>query len=254
MRKSPGVGVPSVAALDDPFLSIRYSIEKSTLYARKRRLAMDEKARESAFMTALVTEHFVLQSAASTTVSEAGVRASLYVFSLSSALVAMGFTAQSPEVFEPFVATVIPAVFVLGCFTVVRLVDTTVENLRFLRAIARIRRYYRSLAPDGTAFFAPWETSDDDGMEALAAIAVKPGRLTTFFTTASMIATINSLVGGAGITLLAWHVLGREETLPAFLLGAAAASAFLFASIAYQRRRYSAEGAKDRQISASSIG
>ena len=115
---------------------------------------MDEKARESAFMTALVTEHFVLQSAASTTVSEAGVRASLYVFSLSSTLVALGFTAQSKVVFEPFVSTVIPAVFILGWFTVVRLVDTTVENLRFLRAIARIRHYYRSLAPDGTAFFA----------------------------------------------------------------------------------------------------
>lgn len=109
---------------------------------------MDEKARES-FMTALVTEHFVLQSAASTTVSEAGVRASLYVFSLSSALVAMGFTAQSPEVFGPFVATVIPAVFVLGWFTVVRLVDTTVENLRFLRAIARIAATIEALLRTG---------------------------------------------------------------------------------------------------------
>jgi hypothetical protein len=198
-------------------------------------------------MTALVTEHFVLQSAASTTVSEAGVRASLYVFSLSSALVAMGFTAQSPDVFEPFVATVIPAVFVLGWFTVVRLVDTTVENLRFQRAIARIRRYYRSLAPDGTAFFAPWETTDD---ETTGAIAAKPGRLTTFFTTASMVATINSLVGGAGITLLAWHVLGREETLPAVLLGAAAAIAFLFTSIAYEQRRYSADAEANRQVAA----
>lgn len=215
---------------------------------------MDEKARESAFMTALVTEHFVLQSAASTTVSEAGVRASLYVFSLSSALVAMGFTAQSSEVFQPLVATVIPALFVLGWFTVVRLVDTTVENLRFMRAIAGIRRYYRTLAPDGTAFFAPWETSDDDSVEALAAMAVKSGRLTTFFTTASMVATINSMVGGAGISLLASQVLDRENTLPAILVGAAAAAAFLFAAIAYQRRRYSADAARNRQIAASSIG
>jgi hypothetical protein len=212
---------------------------------------MDEKARESAFMTALVTEHFVLQSAASTTVSEAGVRASLYVFSLSSALVAMGFTAQSPDVFAPFVATVIPAVFVLGWFTVVRLVDTTVENLRFLRAIARIRRYYRSLAPDGAAFFAPWETTDDETAEALASIGAKPGRLTTFFTTASMVATINSLVGGAGIALFAWRVLGREETLPAILMGVAAAVVFLFAAIAYQRGRFSAEAAASRQAAAS---
>ena len=212
---------------------------------------MDEKARESAFMTALVTEHFVLQSAASTTVSEAGVRASLYVFSLSSALVAMGFTAQSPDVFEPFVATVIPALFVLGWFTVVRLVDTTVENIRFLRAIARIRRYYRGLAPDGAAFFAPWEATDDETTEALAAIAAKPGLLTTYFTTASMVATINSLVGGAGIALFAWNVLGREETLSAIILGAVAAVVFLFAAITYQQRRYSADAAAHRQAAES---
>jgi hypothetical protein len=56
---------------------------------RPRRTVMDERTRESAFMSALVTEHFVLQSAASTTISEASARASLYVFSLSSALVAI---------------------------------------------------------------------------------------------------------------------------------------------------------------------
>ena len=64
-----------------------------TRVARQRvsRTVMDEQARESASMSALVTEHFVLQSAASTTISEASARASLYVFSLSSALVAIPY-------------------------------------------------------------------------------------------------------------------------------------------------------------------
>lgn len=64
-----------------------------TRVARQRvsRTVMDEQARESAFMSALVTEPFVLQSAASTTISEASARASLYVFSLSSALVAIPY-------------------------------------------------------------------------------------------------------------------------------------------------------------------
>jgi hypothetical protein len=43
-----------------------------------------------AFLTALTTEHFVLQTAAGATVSEAATRASLYMPSLSSSLVAMG--------------------------------------------------------------------------------------------------------------------------------------------------------------------
>jgi hypothetical protein len=198
---------------------------------------MEEKSNEAAFMSALVTEHFVLQSAASTTVSEAGVRASLYVFSLSSALVAMGFTAQSPRVFVPLVATVIPAMFLLGWFTVVRLVDTTVENLQFLRAIARIRRYYRTLTPDAAAYFAPWETSEDEGAEALAVMAVKPGRLAPIFTTASMVATINGLVGGVGVALLAGQSLGRPAAIP---LGAAAALVFIGVGYVYQRRRLTA--------------
>ena len=56
---------------------------------------MDDKQRQAAFMTALTTEHFVLQTAANATVSEAAARASLYVIALSSSLVAMGFASSS---------------------------------------------------------------------------------------------------------------------------------------------------------------
>ena len=56
---------------------------------------MDEKERQSMFMSAVTTEHFVLQTAANATLNEAASRASIYAFSLSSALVAMGFGSQS---------------------------------------------------------------------------------------------------------------------------------------------------------------
>ena len=72
---------------------------------------MDEKERQQAFMSALVTEHFVLQTGATATVSEAGTRASLYLVSLSSSLVAMGFASRERDVFVPFVATILPALF-----------------------------------------------------------------------------------------------------------------------------------------------
>jgi len=57
--------------------------------------------RQAAFMSALVTEHFVLQTAASATVTEAASRTSLYVFSLSSSLVAMGFVVGNVRHAEP---------------------------------------------------------------------------------------------------------------------------------------------------------
>jgi hypothetical protein len=103
--------------------------------------------RPTAFMSALVTEHFVLQTAASATVTEAASRTSLYVFSLSSSLVTMGFVSQFPETFRLFAAAILPALFILGLFTTVRLVDTGIENQHFLRGIARIRGYYRTLTP-----------------------------------------------------------------------------------------------------------
>jgi hypothetical protein len=79
-------------------------------------------------MSALVTEHFVLQTAASATVTEAAARTSLYVFALSSALVAIGVSSRSPDVFMPFAAVVLAGVFLLGLFTVVRLVDTAMDS------------------------------------------------------------------------------------------------------------------------------
>jgi hypothetical protein len=78
----------------------------------------EEHERHTAWLSALTTEHFVLQTATGTTDTEANVRSSLYVMALSSSLVAMGFLASSPEAFFPFAATVLPTLFVLGVFTV----------------------------------------------------------------------------------------------------------------------------------------
>jgi hypothetical protein len=217
---------------------------------QERRMEMDEQTRQTAFMSALVTEHFVLQSAASTTVSEAAARASLYVFSLSSALVAMGFTADTP-VFAPFVGTVLPALFVLGWFTVVRLVDTTVENSRFLRAVARIRAYYRTLTPEAAGYFAPWQVTEDAAAEALAMLGTRPGRATVLFTTASMVAAINGLVGGVGVALLAAEMTSWSNDAVAIALGCLAALACIGVAYAYQVRRYSAAAAADARRGAS---
>ena len=74
---------------------------------------MDEKERQSQFFSALTTEHFVLQTASSATVNESSARASIYILSLSSALVAIGFVSQSREAFGLFVASVLPALFLL---------------------------------------------------------------------------------------------------------------------------------------------
>jgi hypothetical protein len=67
---------------------------------RRRRLdgepvGMSTYDREQ-LLTALTTEHFTLQGARSQTISETSARASVYMLSVSSALVALGFVSQMP--------------------------------------------------------------------------------------------------------------------------------------------------------------
>ena len=197
---------------------------------------MDERESQSAFMAALTTEHSVLQTAASATVSDAAARSSLYVVSLSSSLVAMGFASRSREVLLPFAITVLPGLFLLGVFTVVRLVDSALENMQYLAGIARIRGYYRTLNPEAARLFAAhhgrWPEGHSEPSLGL-------GRKVAFLTTsASMIAVINSLVAGTGVALLAGDLIAGDRMLVPLLLGLTVAVAVMTAFLAFQGWRF----------------
>jgi hypothetical protein len=201
---------------------------------------VDDEQRHAAFMSALVTEHYVLQAAASATISEAAARASLYVYSLSSTLVAIGFVSRSPEIFRPFVASVLPAIFVLGLFTVVRLVDTGIENQQALWGIARIRSYYRTLTPEAAEYFSAESGRWPEGRPAPPLWA---GSFVAFLTTAaSMIAFTNSIVAGVGVTLLLDSLLGSAWFALALSLGVAATTTIMTVFLAHQRWRYRGSG------------
>lgn len=197
---------------------------------------MDEMERQSAFITAVTTEHIVLQTASNSTTSEAGTRASLYIWSLSGSLVAMGFASRSPDVYVPFVAIVLPAVFLLGVFTVVRLVDSNLENMQFLAAIARIRGFYRTLTPEAAHHFAAEHGRWPEVREPPALrLGVVIGFITT---TASMVAFINSIVAGVAAALLVGYLLRENRAVVASSVGVIVAAALLLAFFAYQRWRY----------------
>ena len=160
---------------------------------------MDEQSERTALLTALTTEHFVLQTANNATYAEASSRSTLYVMVLSSSLVATGFVAGSTDVLLPFAAIVLPAVFVLGLFTVTRLVETALESMHCLDGIARIRAHYRTLGLVAERYFSP----ESGRWPEVESPALRLGPALAFFgTTASMIAVINNVVGGVGIALL----------------------------------------------------
>jgi hypothetical protein len=203
------------------------------------------------FMTALTTEHFVLQTAASTTVTEASARASLYLMSLSSSLVAIGFTSGT-RAFSPLVSTVIPVIVVLGIFTIVRLVDTGVENWAMKTSIAHIRSFYRTLSPDAPSYFPSGSTVVAE--DALASTAAKQPpsdnriRRTwmgtkAMFTMACMIAVPNSVVAGAGVAL---GVMRLSSIPVGFVSGSIVVVVALGTFYWYQNLRYQAIPASQR--------
>ena len=194
---------------------------------------------DPALMSALTTEHFVLQTAISTASSEESSRATLYVMALSSSLVALGFAAPPSPAFTPLAATVLPALAVLGLFTSVRLVDTGVQNILCRSAIARIRLYYRRLSPRASDYIVAWAGAAENDAVTAAAATMGIGRrrdwLIGLFTIAMMIAAINSIVIGAGITLLATLAFPLGVAIALGLLAAAVHLALFYL---YQRHRY----------------
>jgi hypothetical protein len=197
---------------------------------------MDDKERQSAFLAALTTEHFVLQTAASTTVNESAARASIYMLSLSSALVAIGFVSQSRDAFGLFVSVVLPTLFVLGLFTVIRLVDVTGEYIRHLGHIARIRRFYGSLTPEAAEYFGP-DQGPRPGQSPIPALQLGRG-IAFLTTTATMVACINNVVGGASVALLARLLFALHSLSLAVGLGVGVGAVLTAAFLAYQRWRF----------------
>jgi hypothetical protein len=181
------------------------------------------------FMNALGTEYFVLQSTSSSTISESGSRVSIYLSSLASGLVALGFSSSSPRAFASLAFTVLPTVFVLGWFTIVRLIDTSVANVISLRRMELIRQYYAALAPVAPPYFGV-------GDSPAAHHSVRYGRWSFLFTMASMVIVVNSVLGGATIALLC--DLGFKAPLPAAAgIGVVAGIAVLSLGLRYEHRR-----------------
>jgi hypothetical protein len=170
---------------------------------------VDERARDSAFVTALTTEHFVLQSARGALISEMVGRGTVYLSAVSSSLIAFGFSTQLGTRIDLIVAAVLPALFILGELTFVALLRNSLKNLELMLRMQRIRGYYRTLHPDAAQFFEPTET-DREFAADLATVGMRGGLGSMLFTGASSIAAVNSMLGAVGVALLAGRVAGSQ--------------------------------------------
>jgi hypothetical protein len=196
---------------------------------------VDERARDSAFISALTTEHFVLQSARGALISEMVGRGNVYLSAVSSALIAFGFWAQLGAGIDLFVAAVLPALFVFGELTFVALVRSSLKNIEFMRRMQRIRGYYRTLHPDAEQFFDPPDADREHAAE-LATVGMRPGLGSMMFTGATSIAAVNSMLGAVGLALLAGRADGIQRGV-VVTIGILAALALFALHLLYERHR-----------------
>jgi hypothetical protein len=199
----------------------------------------DEVDRQ-ALLTTLTTEHFTLQGARGSTVAESSARAAMYLGSLSASLVSLGFVAQisaTGETFRVFALVVLPTLYVLGVFTFVRLVESAVEDIFYGRAINRIRMYYHELAGPEARYFMlqPY----DDALGVLRNMGLTPSKRQLYFTAASAIAVVNSVVGGAALAIAVWVAFDASLEIAA-VAGAIVVGVSVLAHVRWSRRRLEA--------------
>jgi hypothetical protein len=193
----------------------------------------------------LTTEHFTLQTARASTIADSSSRASLFMSTLSSAIIALalvGQISQAGTIFNAFALLLFPPLFFLGLVTFVRVLQLAVADWAYLRGINRIRHFYLENAPQAHKYF--FLSAGDDTLSASddTASAVRQpviSRRQWFLTTAGTIMVINSLLLGVftGLALRAFFDLP-----PVWLItgGLATFAVCLALHFIYQDRQWSA--------------
>lgn len=195
--------------------------------------AQVSNSNRDAILMALTAEHSAMQGVINASVNEQQARASMFLLSASGALVAIGLMAQS-DAFLLFTGVVIAAVYLAGLLTFLRLVDVAMESMQSEVTIAKIRRFYRTLGPPADILFeVPLGRWPEGKLDSGHVIGELLGLLTT---AASMIACVNGFIGGAGLALLAYHLVPTSTTV-AVLAGSVFVIGQVATAYAYQTWR-----------------
>jgi hypothetical protein len=155
--------------------------------------------REAQFLT---TEHFVLQTARTGTIQEAVGRANLFVASVSSVAVALGFVAQVTQMGEAFLVfalIILPSLYFIGIVSFVRSVQVAIEDMVHARGMARIRHYFVERSPGVRSYLM--HSPHDDYRGALDSFGLRLTGFQSFMTTAGMVNVISSVIAGVFIGL-----------------------------------------------------
>jgi len=182
-----------------------------------------------AAVTFVTTEHFALQGARSSTISESTSRANVFLGAVSGGLIALGLVATAARTglaFYLFGLVLLPTMAFVGLATFHRVLQTGTEDLAYARRIAQLRDYYFDHAPELAGYLL-------NPAEPLPT----PGRgirlWQQFVTVAGMVAVITAvLVGSAGGLLAA--VASGHSLVASLVTGVVVAAAALSGLMRFQ--------------------
>jgi hypothetical protein len=164
-------------------------------------------------VTFVTTEHFTLQGERSRAISELGARASIFLATVSGALIALGLMATATHVgtsFYAFALILLPTLAYVGLVTFERTLQTELEDHSSAYRIARLRSYYFRHAPELTDYLLSVPPE-----KRLAVQGLGTGPWQGLLTITGMIAVITSVLIGATAGVLTAVV--SDHSLPAAL-------------------------------------
>jgi hypothetical protein len=175
----------------------------------------------------LSTEHWSLLSARSLVYNEAFARAGMFLTFLSASLVALAFVANAMAFNRQFLVLAAILLFVdiaIGLATLGRMLDASVDDLRSLAGMNRIRNAYVRIAPAVVPFFSSGIHDDSAGvLENYGDRKIRSG-VSAFIhgltTAGGMIMTIDALLAAALAGIVA--IFFGADMTGAFVAGAAA--------------------------------
>ena len=182
-----------------------------------------------AAITFVTTEHFTLQGARSSTISESTGRASVCLGAVSGGLVALGLVATAAKIgaaFYMFGLILLPTLAFVGLATFHRVLQSGIEDLGYAHRIAQLRDYYFDHAPELASYLL-------NPAEGLPTPGLGIGLWQQFLTVAGMVAVITAVLAGSAVGLLAAAASGHS-LVAALVAGVITAGAALTGLMRYQ--------------------
>ena len=198
---------------------------------------LSEETRQLAvsFMT---TEHFTLQGFRAMTINESNGRAGLFLSSLSSALVTLGFAATASnfgQSFSVFALLILPPIAFLGFITFQRTIRSGIDDQMYRLGINRIRHFYLEIVPELSPYLIG--PAFDDRITPDVLKNRRGARWQSFLTIASVVGVMNSVVIG-GIVGIVINLPDSNDLPFALFVGVIVAVVMVFAHASYQVQQW----------------